>query len=820
MVKYDHESVEAKWQKIWQDNNYYQADDNSTKPKKYVLDMFPYPSGAGLHVGHVESYTAADIISRYLRLKGFEVLHPMGWDSFGLPAENYAIKQKIHPRLVTQDNINRFRQQLKRLGCSYDWSREVSTSEPDYYHWTQWIFLKLFSKGLAYQAVVPINWCPSCQTGLANEEVVEGVCERCQTPVEKKQKKQWLLKITDYADRLLKDLSTLDWPEKIKTMQANWIGRSEGAHIKFKLVDDDFFISVFSTRPDTLFGVTYLVVAPEYSQLDKLVRLEQRSEVGRYIEKVKGVSEYDRTDFKRKKTGVFTGSYAINPATNQPVPIWVADYVLASYGTGAVMAVPAHDERDFAFAQKFGLPEREVIVPVNSVRRTVRKAYLGEGRLVDSGQFTRLSSEVARQRITSWLKDNDLGEPAVNYKLKDWVFSRQRYWGEPIPIIHCSTCGTLPVAEKDLPVTLPDVEFYQPSGTGESPLANIVDWVQTVCPKCGQPASRETDTMPQWAGSSWYWLRFCDPHNKEAIFSSKASSHWAPVDIYIGGAEHAVLHLLYARFWHKFLYDLKLVNHSEPFLRLVNQGIILAADGRKMSKSFGNVVNPDEVIATWGADCLRLFEMFLGPLEDAKPWQDKGIVGLRRFLEKVWNLGQDLSTKSADLAVSDLEESADFSHQLNFTIKKVTADIESFRFNTAISSLMEFTNYLTATKNKESLGARLLGFKNLLILLYPLAPHITSELWELSQSKLGSAEPIDQQTWPAYQSAALQKQSAVLAVQVNGKLRGQLNCSHNLSEAEIVSQAQQLPIVAKYITDKKIKKAIYVPGKIINFVIG
>ncbi|MBU1039047.1 leucine--tRNA ligase [Patescibacteria group bacterium] len=817
MAKYDHQLVEDKWQKIWQTNNYYQADNSSVKPKKYILDMFPYPSGAGLHVGHVESYTAADIISRYFRLKGFEVLHPMGWDSFGLPAENYAIKKKIHPKLVTEQNINRFRQQLKRLGCSYDWSREVATSDPQYYRWTQWIFLKLFAQQLAYQAVVPINWCPSCQTGLANEEVIDGACERCQTIIIKKQKKQWLLKITDYADRLLADLDSLTWPTKIKTMQANWIGRSVGAYIKFKLVDDDFFISVFSTRSDTLFGVTYLVVAPEYAQLDKLIKLEQRSEVGRYVEKVKTVSEYDRADFKRKKTGVFTGSYAINPATNEPVPIWVADYVLASYGTGAVMAVPAHDERDFAFAQKFGLPERVVIVPDSSVRQAARKAYLGEGRLVDSGQFTRLSSEQARKQITDWLKKQNLGQPAVNYKLKDWLFSRQRYWGEPIPIIHCLSCGAVPVPVEDLPVTLPEVEFYQPSGTGESPLATITDWVETVCPKCGKSAKRETDTMPQWAGSSWYWLRFCDPNNSQELFDSQAVSKWAPVDIYVGGAEHAVLHLLYARFWHKVLYDQGLVNHQEPFLRLVNQGIILAADGRKMSKSFDNVVNPDEVIEQWGADCLRLFEMFLGPLEDAKPWQERGIVGLRRFLEKIWNLGNNLLPK--EIVPTDLaDQSAEFKWQLNLTIKKTTEDIESFRFNTAISGLMEFTNYLTEDKNN-LLNNRLEGFKNLLILLYPLAPHITSELWQLSQSQFKWVGSLAEQVWPTYQAAALQTLTTVLAIQVNGKLRGQLNCSVSLSKEEIINQAKVLPGVQKYLANQTIKKTIYVADKIVNFVI-
>ncbi len=642
MKEYDFTSIEAKWQRYWEEHKTFAVTEDPSVPKdkrRYILDMFPYPSSAGLHVGHPEGYTATDIYCRYLRMNGYHVLHPMGFDAFGLPAENYAIKTGTHPRISTEENISMFRKQIKALGFSYDWDREISTHRENYYKWTQWIFLKLFEQGLAYEDTAPINWCPSCKTGLANEEVNNGRCERCGEEVTRKDIRQWMLKITEYAEKLLSGLDGLEWSEAIKAMQRNWIGKSVGANVHFPLETGEGSIEVYTTRPDTLFGATYMVLAPEHGLVEKITTDDQRQAVERYIEDARKKSDLERTDLAKEKTGVFTGAFAVNPVNGEKIPVWISDYILISYGTGAIMAVPGHDQRDYDFAKEFGLPILQVVSKDGS-EYPLSEAEPEPGISVNSGQFSGMSTEEMKKKIVAWLEEKGIGEKAINYKLRDWIFSRQRYWGEPIPLVHCPSCGTVPVPAEDLPLTLPEVDSYTPTGTGESPLGAIEEWVNTVCPRCGGPGKRETNTMPQWAGSCWYFLRYLDPRNDEVFASKEAVDYWMPVDLYVGGAEHAVLHLLYARFWHKVLYDLGYVNSPEPFTRLINQGMILGEGGVKMSKSLGNVINPDDVIREFGADSMRMYEMFMGPLEVSKPWSTTGISGIQRFLDRVWRLSE------------------------------------------------------------------------------------------------------------------------------------------------------------------------------------
>ena len=861
-MKYNFKQIERKWQKVWSKNKYkvWAASDSASvatsakgakssasqsMPKAYVLDMFPYPSGEGLHVGHVEGYTASDIYSRFLRMNGRNVLHPMGWDAFGLPAENYAIKTKTHPQKVVERNVKRFKQQLESLGFSYDWQREINTTDPDYYKWTQWIFLQLFKKGLAYEAELPVNWCPSCKTVLANEEVMDGVCERCGSQAERKKLKQWVLKITAYADRLLKDLEGLDWPERVKEMQKNWIGRSEGTLIKFKIKNFDEKIEVFTTRSDTLAGATYLVLAPEHSILKNLKpKIKNWAEVKKYIEQSKNRSERERQENK-KKTGVeLKGIRAVNPINDEEIPVWLADYVLAHYGTGAIMAVPAHDQRDFEFAAKFELPIKIVICP-NYPEKTcpiLEKAHEGEGHLVGSGQFDGLTSQEAKKIISEYLAKKDIGKITVNYKLRDWIFSRQRYWGEPIPIIKCEKCalrdpsgqGNIPVPEKNLPVELPKVRRYEPTGKTESPLAVIEKWVKVKCPKCGGLAKRETNTMPQWAGSNWYYLRYLDSKNKKLLISREKEKYWMPVDLYVGGVEHAVLHLLYARFWHKFLYDLGIVSTSEPFKKLVNQGLILGPDGQKMSKSRGNVVNPDDLIKNFGADSLRLYEMFMGPLEDAKPWDPRGIIGVFRFLNRIYVL---FSRASKSKAVAKNLKIEKLLHQ---TIKKVTEDIQNFRFNTAVSALMILVNEM---EKQETLNINDLSL--LLKLLFPFAPHLSQELWQKlsnpsatakagqassgqvlrqsfprqSSGQAGQVKLLDYEEWPKWKEELIQEEEFELIIQINGKMRATVTAKKGINEAEAKKLALTLEPVKKWVSGQNIKKTIFVKDRLINLLV-
>lgn len=947
MDKFEHKIVDAKWQKIWTEKQTYRVNDASLSSKKmYVLDMFPYPSGEGLHVGHPKGYIATDIFSRLKRMQGYNVLHPMGWDAFGLPAENYALKHKVHPRTAVEKNIAHFKQQLEHIGFDYDWNREINTTDPEYYKWTQWIFLQLFKKGLAYQSNEPINWCPSCMTGLANEDLAGAECERCGATVEKRALPQWVLKITTYADRLLADLDGLKWPEHIKEAQRNWIGRSEGALIKFQVSGDSGQdIEVFTTRPDTLFGATYVVLAPEHPAIKNLEsRISNLENVRAYIDESKKRTEIERLDATQEKTGVrLEGVMAINPATKQEIPIYVADYVIAGYGTGAIMAVPAHDERDYAFAIKFGLPINQVVAPHHidesspprsdkkntqrkivhalvldpsgkkiialrhktqpwltpvtggieegedtrvAAEREIREEtgyqnlkfirelpyliraefyaahkdvnrdvlsrglvfqltdleqrplsdeesakhtiewlpitdagmfrpvaelehlipalygdvgpYTGSGTLINSGEFDgRNSNEVQKDIVVSVG-----GQLATTYKIKDWVFSRQRYWGEPIPIIHCAKDGAVAVPDDQLPVLLPEVDSYEPSGTGESPLATISEWVNTACPTCGGPAKRETNTMPQWAGSSWYYLRFMDPKNSDMLVSPDAEKYWAPVDVYVGG-DHAVRHLIYARFWHKFLYDIGVVSTIEPFARLEFLGFILAEDGRKMSKRYGNVINPDDVVDQYGADAFRLYEMFMGPFEGTTPWSASGIIGIRRWLDRVWRLQTRI--KNDELRITN-----DSERVLHETVQKVTEDIEAFHFNTAVSQLMILTN----TLEKQAAIDRSV-WKTFLRLLAPFAPHITNELWELAQLE-GS---IDHDGWPEPDSSKLVRQTVTLAIQVNGRLRGQVEMAQSSPESEIITAASTVPEVARHLEGRAIKKTIIVPGRIVNFVI-
>jgi len=818
MAKYPFESIEPKWQKYWEEHKTFRAVEDPAFPKEkrqYVLDMFPYPSAQGLHVGHPEGYTATDIYCRYLRMKGYNVLHPMGFDAFGLPAENYAIKTGTHPATTTRANIDKFRTQIKALGFSYDWDREVSTCEADYYKWTQWIFLKLFEKGLAYEAETPLNSCPTGKTGLANEEVKDGACDRCGTKVTRKRIRQWILKITAYAERLLEDLDLLDWPEPVKLMQRNWISKSEGANVIFKIDGHDAELEIYTTRPDTLFGATYMVLAPEHPLVSKITTPEQRAAVEAYLDAAAKKSDLERTDLAKEKTGVFSGAYAINPVNGRKIPIWIADYVLISYGTGAIMAVPAHDERDWDFAKAFNLPIIQVVAgePPASGKdysRTPESCTTADGWAVNSGPFDGTPTAEFKQKIVQWLEEKGIGKRAVNYKLRDWIFSRQRYWGEPIPIVHCESCGIVPLPEDQLPLTLPDVQSYAPTGTGESPLAGITEWVNTTCPKCGGKAKRETNTMPQWAGSCWYYLRYLDPHNDKEFASKKAIEYWMPVDLYVGGTEHAVLHLLYSRFWHKVLYDLGLVNTKEPFQRLVNQGMILGEDGQKMSKSRGNVINPDDIIKEYGADSMRVYEMFMGPLEVSKPWATAGLVGVSRFLERLWALGEKPLAETPEAAGLSGEETQNILRLLHKTIKKVTDDTATLNFNTAISAMMVYSSELAKL---ERLPRSF--WEPLVQMVGPYAPHLAEELWE----KLGHQESISKRQWPRYDESLAADNEATIVVQVNGKIRDKFTAPVGTAKSELEKTALALPGIQKWLEGVTIAKVISVPDKLVNIVV-
>ncbi|MBY6273017.1 MAG: leucine--tRNA ligase [Caldibacillus debilis] len=805
-MSYNHREIEKKWQRYWEENKTFKAEEDYSKPKFYVLDMFPYPSGAGLHVGHPEGYTATDILARMKRMQGYNVLHPMGWDAFGLPAEQYALDTGNDPAEFTRKNIETFKRQIKSLGFSYDWDREIDTTDPKYYKWTQWIFTKLFEKGLAYIDEVPVNWCPALGTVLANEEVIDGKSERGGYPVIRKPMKQWMLKITEYADRLLEDLEELDWPESIKEMQRNWIGRSEGAEITFKIDGSEHTFTVFTTRPDTLFGATYAVLAPEHPLVKKITTKEQMPKVEAYLEEVQSKSDLERTDLAKEKTGVFTGAYAINPANGEKIPVWIADYVLMSYGTGAIMAVPAHDERDYEFAKKFGLPIKEVVAGGN----IEKEAYTGDGEHIHSGFLDGLNREEATKKMIEWLEENKIGKRKVSYRLRDWVFSRQRYWGEPIPVIHWEDGTITTVPEDELPLELPVMKEIKPSGTGESPLANAKEWLEVTDPKTGKKGRRETNTMPQWAGSSWYFLRYIDPHNDEKLADPEKLKYWLPVDIYIGGAEHAVLHLLYARFWHKFLYDIGVVPTKEPFKKLFNQGMILGENNEKMSKSKGNVVNPDEIVEKYGADTLRLYEMFMGPLEASVAWSTKGIEGARRFLDRVWRLfvNEDgtLNEKISDKA--DLKPMEKIYHQ---TVKKVTEDYEGIRFNTAISQLMVFIN--EAYKQDELPKQYMEGFVKL---LSPVCPHIAEELWE----KLGHQGTIAYESWPAYDESKTVEEETEIVIQINGKVRAKKTVSRGIDKGELEKLAREDERIRQLLEGKTVRKVIVVPDKLVNIVVG
>ncbi|WP_020615674.1 leucine--tRNA ligase [Paenibacillus daejeonensis] len=797
-------TLEPKWQQYWDEKQTFKTTEDPAKPKFYALDMFPYPSGAGLHVGHPEGYTATDIVSRYKRMRGYNVLHPMGWDAFGLPAEQHALDTGKHPRDITFVNIDNFRRQIKSLGFSYDWDREISTTDPDYYKWTQWIFIQLYNKGLAYVAEVPVNWCPALGTVLANEEVIDGLSERGNHPVIRKPMRQWMLRITAYAERLLEDLEELDWAESIKDMQRNWIGKSKGAEVTFAIDGHDKTLEVFTTRPDTLFGATYCVLAPEHELVASITAAEQLEAVKAYQDKAARKSDLERTDLAKEKSGVFTGAYAVNPANGAKLPIWIADYVLAGYGTGAIMAVPGHDQRDWEFAKQYELP----IVEVVEGGDVTKEAYAGDGPHVNSGLLDGLDNEKAIQAMTNWLEAEGKGQGKVTYRLRDWLFSRQRYWGEPIPILHLEDGTMKPVSESELPLLLPDVDQITPSGTGESPLAVVTDWVETIDPETGMKARRETNTMPQWAGSCWYYLRFIDPHNSDELCAKEKQEQWLPVDLYIGGAEHAVLHLLYARFWHKVLYDLGVVSTKEPFQKLVNQGMILGTNNEKMSKSRGNVINPDDIVGEYGADTLRMYEMFMGPLEATKPWNTNGVEGSYRFLSRVWRLfiAEDGSVTSK---LTDSEGSDAFKRVWHRTIKKVTEDFEHLRFNTAISQLMIFVNeaYKAEELPKDAM-------KQFLQMLSPLAPHIAEELW----NRLGGEETISYTSWPQYDEAWTVDQEVEIAIQVNGKIVERISIAAGLDEAEMERIAKEQPKVQDAIGGKTIRKVIAVKGKLVNIV--
>jgi leucyl-tRNA synthetase len=796
--------IEPKWQRYWDDNQTFRTTEEAGKPKFYALDMFPYPSGAGLHVGHPEGYTATDIVSRYKRMKGYNVLHPMGWDAFGLPAEQYALQTGRHPREITVENINNFRRQIKALGFSYDWDREISTTDPNYYKWTQWIFIQLYKKGLAYVAEVPVNWCPALGTVLANEEVIDGLSERGGHPVIRRPMRQWMLKITEYAERLLEDLEELDWSESIKDMQRNWIGKSTGAEVVFAIDGHEAALTVFTTRPDTLFGATYCVLAPEHELVGVIASAEQKTAVEAYVNQAARKSDLERTDLAKDKSGVFTGAYAINPVNGGKVPIWIADYVLGGYGTGAIMAVPGHDERDWEFAKKFELP----IVEVVEGGDVGAAAYTGDGKLVNSGFLNGLSTVEAIAAMISRLESDGNGKGKVTYRLRDWLFSRQRYWGEPIPVLHYEDGTMDTVSEEELPLLLPDVDAIQPSGTGESPLANVIDWVNVIDPRNGRPARRETNTMPQWAGSCWYYLRFIDPHNADEICSPEKQREWLPVDLYIGGAEHAVLHLLYARFWHKVLYDIGVVNTKEPFHKLVNQGMILGMNNEKMSKSRGNVINPDDIVGEFGADTLRVYEMFMGPLEATKPWNTNGVEGVYRFLSRVWRLYVD-DNGNLNGKIQDVAGDGAFVRTWHKSLKKVGDDYEALRFNTAISQMMIFVNeaYKTESLPKQAMV-------HFVQMLSPIAPHIAEELWE----KLGFAGSVSYVAWPQYEISFTVDSEVEIVVQVSGKIADRLNIPADLDEAGMQALALESEKVKELIEGKTIRKIIAVKGKLVNIV--
>lgn len=796
-MHYNPQSIEPKWQKYWEDHEIFKTNFEKDKPKFYALDMFPYPSGAGLHVGHPEGYTATDIVARYKKMNGFNVLHPMGFDAFGLPAENYALKTGVHPKITTQKNIETFTTQLKRLGFFYDWSRKVDTTDPHYYKWTQWIFVQLHKKGLAYQDEVPVNWCPALKAVLANEEVSDGRSVEGGHPVERRNLRQWVLRITAYADRLLEDLDGLDWPESIKEMQRHWIGKSEGAEIDFAVEDRSEKIRVFTTRPDTLFGSTFVVLSPEHSLADQLCASDKRSEFEIYKKEAAAKSDLDRTDLAKDKTGIFIGAFAIHPFTGKKLPIWVADYVLSHYGTGALMSVPAHDERDYEFAKKFDLP-------VTPVLEAEEYPFVGDSKHIDSDFLDGLHNAEAKARMIAELEKKGLGEKKITYRLRDWIFSRQRYWGEPIPVLHYEDGSYRVLDEDELPLLLPEVEKYEPSGTGESPLATITDWVEVIDPKTGKKARRETNTMPQWAGSCWYYLRYIDPHNDKVAWSKEIEEHFMPVDLYVGGVEHAVLHLLYSRFWHKVLYDLDFVSTKEPFQKLVNQGLILGEDGEKMSKSRGNVINPDDIVGQYGADSLRLYEMFMGPLEKTKPWSTANIDGVYRFLNRVWRLFVHETKLKKDAVTSESALKA-----LHQTIKKVSEDIEHLRFNTAISQLMICLNSLSEEESLSHSSAKIFTQ-----LLSPFAPHIAEELWE----HLGEKTSVLLSDWPKADPKYLSIDRINFAVQVNGKLRTTIEASPDTTQEEIEKLALEDPKVAKFISGE-IKKVIFVPKKLISFVV-
>ena len=799
---YNHKVVEKKWQKVWDDNKAFAATDDYSKPKYYALVEFPYPSGQGLHVGHPRPYTALDIVARKRRMQGYNVLYPMGWDAFGLPTENYAIKNKIHPKIVTENNVKRFKEQLHSLGYSFDWDREINTTDPSYYKWTQWIFLKLFKAGLAYKKEMPINWCTSCKVGLANEEVVNGVCERCGAPVVRKVKSEWMLKITDYAEKLIEGLDHVDYIERVKVSQKNWIGKSQGAEVDFSIKGKEDKLRVYTTRCDTLFGVTYMVVSPEHPIIDKYKdELKNWDTIAAYRDEAAKKSDFERAELAKEKTGVqIEGLTAINPVNGKEIPIWISDYVLMSYGTGAIMAVPAHDERDWEFAKKFNLPLIQVVakngeeVDINAAAFT----DVATGVLINSDFLNGLEVKDAKAKMIAFLEEKKIGTAKTNYKLRDWVFSRQRYWGEPIPIVHCDKCGYVPIDESELPLMLPEVESYMPTDNGESPLAAMTDWVNTTCPCCGGPAKRETDTMPQWAGSSWYFLRYTDPHNDEALASKEALKYWMPVDWYNGGMEHTTLHLLYSRFWHKFLYDQGVVPCPEPYQKRTSHGMILGENGEKMSKSRGNVVNPDDIVREYGADTLRTYEMFIGAFDLSASWSEDGVKGCRRFLERIWKL-QDIMTNEEGYS-SDLET------KMHQTIKKVSSDYENLKYNTAIAAMMALLNDFTK-KGSITKGE----YKTLLILLNPVAPHNTEELWQI----IGGSGYVYEQTWPEYEEAKTVENTVEIAVQINGKTKGTLAIGRDDAKEDVIAKAKES--IADKLTGNIVKE-IYVPGRIVNIV--
>ena len=800
-MEYNFKQIESKWQNVWYSQNTFAAKQDFTLPKYYCLVEFPYPSGQGLHVGHPRSYTALDIVARKKRLEGYNVLYPMGWDAFGLPTENFAIKNHIHPAEVTKENVAHFKEQLQSLGFSFDWTREINTTDPSYYKWTQWIFLQLYKKGLAYKKEMAVNWCTSCKCVLANEEVVNGVCERCGSEVIRKNQSQWMLKITAYADRLVKDLDDVDFIERVKTQQHNWIGRSTGAEVDFGTTLGDT-LTVYTTRPDTLFGATYMVISPEHPLIEKWAdKITNLDEVRKYQDEAAHKSDFERTELNKEKTGVkLEGVMGINPVNDTEIPIFISDYVLVSYGTGAIMAVPAHDTRDWEFAKKFNLPIIEVVKGSEVGVENEAFTDCATGVMTNSSFLTDMSVEEAKKAITEWLTKEGKGHEKVNFKLRDWVFSRQRYWGEPIPIVKCEKCGYVPLDESELPLTLPNVESYEPTDTGESPLAKMTDWVNTTCPCCGGPAKRETDTMPQWAGSSWYFLRYCDPHNDKELISKEAAEYWTPVDWYNGGMEHTTLHLLYSRFWHKFLYDIGVVPTSEPYKKRTSHGMILGENGEKMSKSRGNVVNPDEIVDTYGADTMRLYEMFIGDFEKAAPWNSDSIKGCKRFIEKYWNLQEKV--KDGD------EYSPEHEALMHKTIKKVTYDIDNLKANTAIASMMTLVNEFSQK------GCNKAELKTLTILLNPFAPHVTEEMWQV----MNFGGMVNEAQWPTYDEEKTKENSVEIVIQVMGKVRSKLTIPVDMPKDEVLAAAKADTKIAELLDGKEIKKEIYVPGKLVNFV--